>query len=484
MAFSPDGNFAYVVTQPPNNGDNGFVSVINTATHTLVDTNPAGPGINGIPVGDGPNRVTFSPDGSLAYVTGEVGGTVSVIDTAAYTVIDTNPATPGISPISVGGFVAQVAVSPDGSLGYVTTYSNGTVSVFSLVARGNTPVAHDDALSTDEDTALTINPAQLVANDDGDSLTVTVVGSPTHGTLSANPAGSFTYTPEADYNGSDSFTYKAIDGAVDSNTATVHLTINPVNDRPIANPDTYSTAEDTELVVPASAGILANDTDIDSTTQNITVLTGVSHGRLRVATDGSLTYTPDANFDGSDSFTYAVNDGAAGGTSNSNIATVTFTVTPVNDAPVAVNDSASTNEDTPLAIPAPGLLANDSDAGGSALTAALVTPPAHGTATVNPDGSITYTPAPDYNGSDSFTYKANDGDLDSNSATVHLTINPVNDRPIANPDTYSTAKTPSWSCRRAPGYWPTTPTSTAPPRTSPCSPALVTAGCASPPTAP
>src|SRR5207249_2166343 len=124
--------------------------------------------------------------------------------------------------------------------------------------------------------------------------------------------------------------------------------------------------------------------------------------------------------------------------SNSNIATVNITVIPVNDPPVAVNDSYSTNQNTTLTVAAPGVLANDSDVDGDTLTAILVTGPSHGTATLNSNGSFTYTPATNYNGPDSFTYMANDGMANSNIATVSITVIPVNDAPVAKNDAYST----------------------------------------------
>ena len=117
---------------------------------------------------------------------------------------------------------------------------------------------------------------------------------------------------------------------------------------------------------------------------------------------------------------------------------MSLTVNPVNDAPVAVADSYSTNEDTPLTVTAPGVLGNDTDVDGDALTAILVAGPSHGSLALNGNGSFTYTPGANYNGSDAFTYKANDGQADSNVATVSLTVNPVNDAPVAVADSYST----------------------------------------------
>jgi len=144
---------------------------------------------------------------------------------------------------------------------------------------------------------------------------------------------------------------------------------------------------------------------------------GPAHGTLTLNPDGSFTYTPAENFCGEDSFTYKAYDGAL----YSNVATVTIHVTCVNDAPVAQDDRYTTNEDTPLLVPAPGSSATTTTWTVTRLTAVLVSGPAHGTLTLNPDGSFTYTPAENFCGEDSFTYKAYDGALYSNVATVRIT---------------------------------------------------------------
>src|SRR5213075_2832803 len=164
--------------------------------------------------------------------------------------------------------------------------------------------------------------------------------------------------------------------------------------------------------------------------------TGPSHGTLTLNSDGSLVYLPALNFNGIDSFTYRASDGQA----QSGIATVTITVTPINDAPVAANDdSYTTPEDTQLTVTAPGVLANDSDVDGDALSAVLATGPSHGTLTLNGDGSLVYMPALNFNGIDSFTYRATDGQAQSGIATVTITVTPINDAPVAaNDDNYTT----------------------------------------------
>src|SRR2546421_2156212 len=254
-----------------------------------------------------------------------------------------------------------------------------------------------------------------------------------HGALTLNADGSFTYTPAANFNGSDSFSYKASDGVAQSNVATVTLTITAVNDAPVSIDDAYSTNEDRPLTV-AAPGVLGNDTDVDGDPLRALLVIGPGHGQLTLNADGGFTYTPAPNFNGGDSFTYKTGDGVA----QSNVATVTLTITAVNDAPVAVNDAYTTNEDTPLTVVAPGVLGNDTDVDGDALTAALVGGPSHGALTLNADGGFTYTPTANFNGSDTFTHKASDGQSDSNVATVALTITAVNDAPAAVNDPYTT----------------------------------------------
>src|SRR5262249_25619833 len=143
------------------------------------------------------------------------------------------------------------------------------------------------------------------------------------GTLALNANGSFTYTPAANYHGPDSFTYKANDGKVDSNLATVSITVNSVNDIPVALADSYSVLEDNTLTVPVATGVLANDSDADGDPLTAQLVASLSHGSLTLSADGSFTYTPAANFNGTDTFTYKARDGQA----DSAIATVTITVT-------------------------------------------------------------------------------------------------------------------------------------------------------------
>jgi Ca2+-binding RTX toxin-like protein len=205
------------------------------------------------------------------------------------------------------------------------------------------------------------------------------------------------------------------------------------NQPPVAGDDNYSLLEGTALSI-GSPGLLTNDSDPDCDSLTALLETGPASGSLALDPEGSFTYTPTPNFNGTVSFTYRADDGSV----SSNVATVMITVAPVNDAPVAAGESYSTPEGTALTINAPGILANDTDVEGSDLTAALVTGPASGSLTLNGNGSFTYVPATNFVGTDSFTYQANDGQSNSNIATV--AINVLQARDIAITSFYSDGK--------------------------------------------
>ena len=209
-------------------------------------------------------------------------------------------------------------------------------------------------------------------------------------------------------------------GVVDADGAVLGLgPPPPANAAPVAGDDSASTAED----APVSVSVLGNDTDADGDPLSVAAVTQPANGVASI--EGStVRYEPAANYNGADSFTYTVSDGRGG----SDTATVSLAVTPVPDAPVAAGDSASTAEDAAVTI---AVLANDSDADGDALTASVVTGPSHGTAVVDGSG-IRYAPAANYSGADSFTYAASDGSS-SSTATVSMTVTPVNDIPTADP---------------------------------------------------
>ena len=291
----------------------------------------------------------------------------------------------------------------------------------------------DDSYTTPEDTALAIAAPGVTDNDAdlvGNSLRASLVSPPSHGTLTLRNDGSFTYTPAANYNGPDSFTYKANDGAADSNVATVAITVTPVNDAPVAAGDSYTTAEDMPLSV-AAPGLQANDTDLDGDLVLSVVVVAPQHGMVVLNANGSFTYTPGQDYHGPDSFTYKNNDRKL----DSNAATVTIEVTSVEDPPLALDDQYGLNEDLPLTVVAPGVLGNDRDGDDDSLTATQLSSPSHGVLVFSSDGSFQYTPSLNFNGTDKFTYRVSDGHSATLSvATVTLTVAAVNDPPTLRDD--------------------------------------------------
>ncbi|OYD09675.1 cadherin-like domain-containing protein [Paludifilum halophilum] len=191
----------------------------------------------------------------------------------------------------------------------------------------------------------------------------------------------------------------------------------PLELPPISRDDFYTTNQNTPLSVPPP-GVLANDFDLDGDPLTAILVSGPSNGSVVLNADGSFTYTPNPGFVGTDAFTYQASDGRT----RSLVASVTITVNPVNLPPVAQNDMYETTQNTPLAVPAPGVLANDTDPNGDPLSAQLVGAPSNGTVVLNSDGSFVYTPNPAFTGTDTFTYRASDGSALSNVATVSITV--------------------------------------------------------------
>jgi VCBS repeat-containing protein len=301
------------------------------------------------------------------------------------------------------------------------------VGAYELQPRSNgAPVGNPDAYEVNEDGLLTAN--SVLANDtdpDGDILDAELVAGVAHGQLTLNINGSFTYRPAANFHGTDSFTYRAFDGALRSELTTVTITINSVNDAPVANNNSYSTDEDTTLnvPVPGTTGILGNDTDADGDTLTAELVSGPSRGTLTLNENGSFTYTPGENFNGTDSFTYKAFDGAA---RSASAATVTLTVRAVNDAPIATQGlEFSTMEEQAL-----NAKVTATDVDGDALTFTVDSAPTWGTLNLNSNGNFTYTPFVNFRSGDTFRFKVSDGQL-SDTARVVITVQNVNDAPVA-----------------------------------------------------
>jgi large repetitive protein len=438
ITFHADGTFVYL----PNANFNGIDTFTYRASDGTLLSNLATVTIEMLPVADAPvaanDSYAVDEDGTLNVAAAGLLANDTDADGDPLSAVLVNGPAHGSLTLNANG---SFTYTPNGNFNGTDSFTykasdgslqSGTATVTITVDSINdAPAAVANAYSTDEDTSLIVPAAGVLANDtdvDGDSLSAVPVSGPSHGTLTLNADGSFSYTPEANYHGSDSFSYRASDGQAQSNIAIVTITVNSVNDAPIATGSVATTNEDTAL----SAALSGADVDGDMLTYSIA--SGPAHGTVQLnSSTGAYTYTPNADFNGSDSFTFQVSDGSL----SSNVAAVTITINPVNDAPMAANDSYAVNEDGTLAVGASGVLANDSDVDGDALSALLVSGPEHGSLTFNANGSFTYTPQGNYNGSDSFTYKASDSALQSGTATVTITVNAVNDAPVAAGESYA-----------------------------------------------
>jgi len=285
------------------------------------------------------------------------------------------------------------------------------------------PVAYDQEVETNEDTPAAIT---LTGSDsDKDSLTYIIVTSPIHGSLSGS-APDLTYALDFNYNGEDSFTFKVNDGEFDSNIATVSITVNPVNDPPVLEPiGNKSVTEGNLLEFDISA--------IDPDGDNLTYLAAppLPAGASLNSATGQFTWTPDYHQAGTYDVGFSASDGSL---SDSGAISIEVSDVVLNQPPVAHSQQQDTNEDTPAAITLTG-----SDPDGDALTYILVTSPSHGSLSGSaPD--LTYAPDSGYSGADEFTFKVNDGNTDSNIATVSITVKEVNHPPVAEDLTAKTRK--------------------------------------------
>jgi hypothetical protein len=368
------------------------------------DSDPKGRPLEAIAISDPENgKLTLKSDGSLRYEPGPgYFGSDSFLYRATNGDLESEPATV-------------------------------TITVKEVV---KAPVAMDDEYATDEDVALDVPKPGVLANDIDPKdlvLMAVVVTEPNRGRLTLHPNGSFRYVPEPGFFGTDTFTYKATNGKVESEPTRVKVTVHEVDKPPVATDDEFITDEDVRLEVP-SPGVLANDSDPQGAALEAVVVTETSNGSLELSSDGSFFYEPRPGFFGVDDFTYRATNGEL----DSSPATVRITVNEVIRPPVVRDCGFETDEDVALIVSAPGVLEEASDPKGLPLRAVVESLPASRTLVLNEDGSLSYMPSPGFFGTDSFTFRATNGRADSEPATATITVIEVIKPPVATNDNFVT----------------------------------------------
>ncbi|WP_405524191.1 tandem-95 repeat protein [Vibrio alginolyticus] len=424
FTITPDVNF---------NGDIDITFDINDGSDTIVAT--ADLTVN--PVNDLPQpedqAFTIGEDGVLTFTdqdlldgATDIDGDVLSVEGVTYTgadgvLTDNGDGTYSFAPNE--NFNGDVNFTFDASDGTDTVTANIDVTV---TPENDPPVAGSTSYTVHEDNSITISNEQLLANSsdiEGEVAIDSVSYSGADGVFQDNGDGTYTFSPNENFNGEVSLDVVVVDedGATDSTTA--GITVLEVNDPPIAGATSYSVNED-EVITISSEQLLANASDVEGEVAIDSVSYSGSDGIFTDNGDGTFSFAPNANFDGDVSLDVVVvdEDGATAAT-NANI-----DVLPINDAPVSGNLAYSVDEDNSITLSQEQLLAQASDVEGDALTATNLVVDGDATVTANDDGSFTITPDANFNGDIDITFDINDG-TDTIVATADLTVNPVNDLP-------------------------------------------------------
>jgi Bacterial Ig domain len=326
------------------------------------------------------------------------------------------------------------------------------------------PMANPDSYATAKNTPLTVPADGVLANDtdvDGDALAATLLSQPINGKVLLNADGSFTYTPDAGYQGGDFFSYQTSDGFLLGGFADVYIAVGKGNNAPLGVDDHYSTHVDIPLIIPAP-GVLSNDIDTDNDPLQAVVLGNPVFGAWTLNADGSFIYTPKPGYIGDDVVSYVPFDGSLYGGDASVVITILPASTPTPappQLPIAVDDVYSTAFETALKVGIPGVLSNDIDPSNTGLGAWLQSSPSHGKLDyMDTDGKFAYLPDAGFSGADSFTYYVENQDGDSQLAAVTINVGPPSDTPApqGTPSDETSTPTPTDS----PGDETATPTPT------------------------
>jgi len=455
VTVQPSGNYVNTATVSATQSDPNATNNTATAAIIFINSTPVANGdLGSVLVEDGPNGTIdilvndVNPlGGSMLPVNGNgTNGQFSVDLNIAQTGIQNSVVTPqGVWTLNTGNGIVTFNPANNyfgtATLIYELCNPQGlcdtAVITFVVTPVNDPPVATNDFITTPEDTPVSGNVATNDTDVDGPSVIITVVSGPANGSIVLNVNGTFIYTPNLDFSGTDTVVYSYCDGGTPDLCVTARLiiTVAPVNDFPVANDDYFTTYVST----PLSASVATNDFDIDGPFQ-LFILTGnVTNGTLLLNNDGSFTYTPDAGFLGNDTFVYSYCDGANPNLCDNALVVITVSLPLANQSPHATTDTLSTLEDVPCSG---NVASNDTDTDGPSVIITLVSGPSNGNILLQADGTFTYSPNPDFNGTDTVVYSYCDGGSPNlcDTSFLVLTIHPVNDAPQAANDLFTTTK--------------------------------------------
>ncbi|QQM64717.1 tandem-95 repeat protein [Pseudoalteromonas sp. LC2018020214] len=449
LNINENGDFTYIPIANFNGEDAFSYQVANE----LGMTDTAVVEITILAVNDAPialdNTYSITNNGTLVVLSPGLLINDSDIDLDDLTVDTTPVSEPTRGQLTLfdnGGFEYQGEQNMQGqdSFQYRVVDAQGAQAIANVtIVSSNTnvaPVTKNDSYSLSEDETLVVTAANGVLSNDTDpnndsfSVDETFMVAPTHGQLLLATDGSFSYVPDANFNGVDQFQYQAIDSLGATSTATVTLVINSEPDNPVAQNDAYQFSKNKLFEVTVQNGLLINDFNIEAgdLSVNTTAINATQNGELTLNADGSFTYQPDLGFIGVDSFTYSISN-EQGLTAT---AQVTLSESGVNTFPEANDDQYTLDEDSSASLL--DVLANDTDADGDTISISNIENTA-GEATIVA-GKIQFTPPANFSGEIVLTYTITDGystgneGINDRTASVTITVTPVNDAPTANAD--------------------------------------------------
>lgn len=405
-------------------GPDGIANVGDAIDYTFTVTNTGNVSLTNITITDPIVTVMGGPITALS-----VGTTDTTTFTARYVLTQAD-----LNQESVTNSASATAEAPN--MGTVTAVSDDPTNATNIDPDGDgnpsdptitslpvnhPPIGSVDSASTQMGTSVAIPVLVNDSDPENQTLTITAVTQGTQGSVTFQPDGTVIYTPVAGHVGTDSFTYTICDTFDACDTVTVTVTTD--DDTPSAVTDAAGTQPDTAVIL----SVLDNDTDPNNDPLRVTEVTQPMNGTVAINPDGTVTYTPNPNFTGVDTFTYTACD------EDGHCDTATVTVDVSDERPQAMDDVATGPSNTPIIL---ATLGNDTDPNGDTLTVTSVSQPANGSVVLNPDGTVTYTPNPNYIGTDVFTYEICDTMGNCDTAVVTLTIE--NQDPIAAPDTAMT----------------------------------------------